>query len=85
VRGLRYHAGIMVEVARARIDIAWELGDLTTVAWERAFDLVVMTGHAFQVLTDDDQLRAALAGIHAALADDGRGETGLYSTVTRRR
>ena len=46
-------------------------GDLTTVAWEREFDLAVMTGHAFQQLVEDDLIRASLASIHAALAVDG--------------
>ena len=61
----------MLEVARTRSDIEWIPGDLTTVAWEREFDLAVMTGHAFQELAEDDQIRASLAAIHSALADDG--------------
>ncbi|MYT27445.1 MULTISPECIES: class I SAM-dependent methyltransferase [unclassified Streptomyces] len=36
------------------------------------FDLVVMTGHAFQVLTDDAAVRATLAAIRSALRDGGR-------------
>jgi SAM-dependent methyltransferase len=62
----------MLEVARARSDIEWILGDLASVEWDREFDLIVMTGHAFQVLLGDDELRAALAAIRSALADDGR-------------
>jgi SAM-dependent methyltransferase len=65
-------APAMLHVAQARSDIEWILGDLATVAWNRAFDLVVMTGHAFQVFTDDDHLRTSLAAIRSALADDGR-------------
>ena len=61
----------MLDIARTRSDIEWILGDLTTVAWEREFDLAVMTGHAFQELVEDDQIRASLAAIHSALADDG--------------
>ena len=61
----------MLEVARTRSDIEWIPGDLTTVAWEREFDLAVMTGHAFQQLVEDDLIRASLASIHAALAVDG--------------
>ncbi len=64
-------AAAMLRVARRRTDVEWVLGDLTSVAWDRAFDLIVMTGHAFQVLTVDDQLRASLAAIRSALADDG--------------
>ena len=62
----------MLEVARARPDIEWVLGDLAAVRWEGEFDLVVMTGHAFQVLTTDDQLRGALGAVRAALAEEGR-------------
>src|SRR6516225_6267366 len=40
----------MLNQARARSDIEWVLGDLSSVAWEREFDLIVMTGHAFQEL-----------------------------------
>ncbi|MFF2811926.1 class I SAM-dependent methyltransferase [Streptomyces sp. NPDC058000] len=36
------------------------------------FDLVVMTGHAFQALTGDAEVRAALAAIRSALRDGGR-------------
>ena len=39
--------------------IQWVLGDLASVGWERAFDLIVMTGHAFQVLVGDDDLRGS--------------------------
>ncbi|HTR59635.1 MAG TPA: class I SAM-dependent methyltransferase [Casimicrobiaceae bacterium] len=45
----------MLQQARKRSDIDWILGDLSTVAWDREFDLVVMTGHAFQVLLGDDE------------------------------
>ena len=40
----------MLNQARARSDIEWVLGDLTSVRWDREFDLVFMTGHAFQEL-----------------------------------
>lgn len=46
-------------------------GDLGSVAWAGEFDLVVMTGHAFQVLVTDAQLRSSLAAVRSALADDG--------------
>ena len=51
----------MLEQARRRNDIEWIRGDLGSVAWEREFDLVVMTGHAFQVFVEDDELRRSLA------------------------
>jgi SAM-dependent methyltransferase len=62
----------MLEQARKRSDIEWILGDLASVAWDREFDLVIMTGHAFQVLVEDDELRASLAAIRAALTKNGR-------------
>jgi len=62
----------MLEVARRRPDIEWILGDLATAPdCDREFDLVVMTGHAFQVLLGDDELRIALTAIATALTDDG--------------
>lgn len=65
-------AGAMLDLARKRSDIEWVHGDLASGNWEREFDLVVMTGHAFQVFLEDDELRAALATIRAALTDNGR-------------
>ena len=61
----------MLEQARRRSDIEWVLGDLASVAWRDEFDLVVMTGHAFQVFVEDDELRASLAAIRAALTEHG--------------
>jgi SAM-dependent methyltransferase len=69
--GLDPAAG-MLEQARKRTDIEWIHGDLGSVGWDREFDLVVMTGHAFQVFVEDEELRAALAAIRATLTDDGR-------------
>ena len=60
-------ANAMLDEARKRSDIEWVLGDLTSVDWCREFDLVVMTGHAFQVFVDDDQLRESLTAIRSAL------------------
>ena len=65
-------AEAMLEQARKRHDVEWVHGDLSSVAWSREYDLVVMTGHAFQVFVEDDQLRASLAAIRSALTDDGR-------------
>ncbi len=65
-------AGAMLEQARRRSDIEWILGDLASVGWDQAFDLVVMAGHAFQVFVGDDELRASLASIRSALTQDGR-------------
>lgn len=65
-------AEAMLEQARKRSDVEWVHGDLSSVVWRREFNLVVMTGHAFQVLVEDDQLRASLATIRSALTEDGR-------------
>ena len=62
----------MLTVARARTDIEWVQGDLASAPPVDRFDLIVMSGHAFQVLVTDDDLRVALAAIRAALTGDGR-------------
>ena len=65
-------ADAMLRQARKRSGIDWILGDLTTVGWRQEFDLVVMTGHAFQVFVEDDQLRESLTAIRTALTRGGR-------------
>ena len=65
-------AAAMLGQARKRPNIEWVLGDLASVDWCREFDLVVMTGHAFQVFVEDDQLRESLAAIRSALTEGGR-------------
>ncbi len=62
----------MLGQARRRSDIEWIGGDLASAGWEKAFDLVVMTGHAFQVLVEEDELLATLNAVRLALADEGR-------------
>lgn len=69
--GLDPAAG-MLEQARRRSDIEWILGDLSSVAFDREFDLAVMTGHAFQELITDGEVRAAFGSARSSLADDGR-------------
>ncbi|MFE0758882.1 class I SAM-dependent methyltransferase [Inquilinus sp. NPDC058860] len=68
-------AGAMLDIARARPGgdrVTWVRGDGRSVRLGRRFDLVVLTGHAFQVfLTPEDQL-AALRTIAAHLAPTGR-------------
>jgi SAM-dependent methyltransferase len=64
-------AEAMLDQARTRSDIEWILGDLVSVDWEQEFNLVVMTGHAFQVFVEDDEIRASLAAIRSALTEDG--------------
>jgi SAM-dependent methyltransferase len=62
----------MIAQARRRTDIEWILGDLSSRAWAGDFDLVVMTGHAFQVFVADEDLSAALASLRDALTENGR-------------
>jgi SAM-dependent methyltransferase len=69
--GLDPVAGMLAQ-ARKRSDIEWVLADLAAAAWDREFDLVVMTGHAFQVFIEDYKLHSALAAIRSALTDNGR-------------
>jgi SAM-dependent methyltransferase len=69
--GLDPAAG-MLAVARREASIDWTLGDLATARFAAPFDLVVMTGHAFQVLLGDEEIAAALAAIRAVLAPGGR-------------
>ncbi|MBI1185905.1 MAG: methyltransferase domain-containing protein [Alphaproteobacteria bacterium] len=64
-------AAAMLAHARARDDIEWIEGDLAGVCWEGAFDLVVMTGHAFQTLVHDAEVHAALVAVRTALIEDG--------------
>ncbi|SOD83986.1 trans-aconitate 2-methyltransferase [Streptomyces sp. Ag109_G2-15] len=70
--GIDPAAAMLVQARQAEPGIEWMLGDVTTHLWEGAFDLVVMTGHAFQELLGDEQVRATLRGAFRALADGGR-------------
>jgi len=62
----------MLAQARARDDIEWIRGEARALAPGRDFDLAIMTGHAFQVLIEDEELRATLAAVRAALRSEGR-------------
>ena len=65
-------AGRTGPTGRTVPDIEWVLGDLSGAGWRGEFDLIVMTGHAFQVLIGDEQLLAALTAVRSALAPGGR-------------
>jgi SAM-dependent methyltransferase len=69
--GLDPAAGMLAQ-ARRHTGIEWVQGDLVSAAWPPEFDLIIMTGHAFQVLVTDEELRAALAAARSALAAGGR-------------
>lgn len=65
-------AKAMLQQAQNRPDVEWRLGNAASVDWCQEFDLIVMTGHAFQVLVGDNQLRSSLAAVRSALTEDGR-------------
>ena len=62
----------MLDRARRRTDVTWVLGKAADAAWDREFELATMVSHAFQCLVDDDEVRASLVAIRAALVDGGR-------------
>ena len=68
-------AAAMLDVARARPgggQVAWVEADARTVRLGERFDLVVMTGHAFQVFLTGDDRRAVCGTIAAHLAAGGQ-------------
>ncbi len=64
-------AGPMLQQARKHSDIEWVLGEAGSGGWDSEFDLVVMTGHAFQVILSDDVISATLVAIRSALTEYG--------------
>ena len=62
----------MLTVAAHRSDIEWVQATAASLTFDREFELGLMTGHAFQVLIGDDEVRASLRTIHRALVDDDR-------------
>ncbi|OIJ84871.1 class I SAM-dependent methyltransferase [Streptomyces monashensis] len=71
--GLDPAAAMLVQARRARPDgVEWVLGDMRTRLWHGEFDLVVMTGHAFQELTGDEEIRRLLYAVREALGPGGR-------------
>jgi SAM-dependent methyltransferase len=66
-------ARAMLDLARrGDADIEWRLGDVRNLYVGRRFELVMMTGHAFQVLLGDEDVLAALTCVREHLAP-GRG------------
>ncbi|MEW1773882.1 methyltransferase domain-containing protein [Streptomyces sp. NPDC086777] len=71
--GLEPAAAMLVQARRAEPAVEWVLGDLRTRRWDgHGFDLAVMTGHAFQELLGDEEVRATLAAVRTALGPTGR-------------
>lgn len=68
-------APAMLDVARARPGgrtVTWITSDAVRLALEARFDLIVMTGHVFQVFLEDQEIAAALANLRRHLSPDGR-------------
>ncbi|AZP20206.1 class I SAM-dependent DNA methyltransferase [Streptomyces aquilus] len=65
-------AAMLVQARRREPRVEWVLGDLRSHFWHGEFDLVVMTGHAFQALVTDDDVRQALHAVRNALRAGGR-------------
>jgi SAM-dependent methyltransferase len=70
--GLDPAAAMLVQARAHEPGIEWVLGDLRAREWHGEFELAVMTGHAFQVLLGDEELRLALRAVRAALVPGGR-------------
>ncbi|MFD4562678.1 class I SAM-dependent methyltransferase [Streptomyces sp. NPDC058469] len=70
--GLDPAAAMLVRARAHEPGVEWLLGDLRARDWHREFELAVMTGHAFQVLLCDEELRLALRAVRAALVPGGR-------------
>lgn len=65
-------AGGMLAQARRYPDIEWLSGTLPDAGFTAEFDLVYMTGHAFQVLLTDEDINAFLHAARVALNPSGR-------------
>lgn len=69
--GLDPGAG-MLAVAREEPGVEWVAGTLRPGAYDAEFDLVTMTGHAFQELRADAEVRDLLGGMRDAVRPGGR-------------
>ena len=68
-------AAAMLAVARSKPyaeHVEWIESSAQTYRSQRRFDLVIMTGHAFQVLLRDNEMLAALETMQRHLKDGGR-------------
>lgn len=52
--------------------VTWVAGDAANLALATRFDLIVMTGHVFQVFLEDAEIVAALSNLRRHLAPGGR-------------
>src|SRR5688572_26437428 len=60
-----------LNVGRRRADIEWVCATAASMTFAREFELAVMTGHGFQVLVTDEDVRESLAAISRALVAGG--------------
>jgi SAM-dependent methyltransferase len=68
-------AAAMLDVARGRPGgeaVTWVTGDARDIRLRQRFDLVLLTGHAFQVFLTSEDRRAVISTIAAHLAPGGR-------------
>jgi SAM-dependent methyltransferase len=68
-------AAAMLDVARQRPGsdkVDWVEADARSLSLDERFDLIVLTGHAFQVFLSDDDVSQILRTIATHLAPDGR-------------
>ncbi len=68
-------AAAMLDVGRAKENgdkIEWVHTKAQNFASPKKFDLVIMTGHAFQVLLTDDDVRKVFTTVRAHLKHDGK-------------
>jgi ubiquinone/menaquinone biosynthesis C-methylase UbiE len=68
-------AKAMLDIARAKKSgdkVTWIEGDAREFRLDREFDLVLLTGHAFQVFLNERDQRAVLKTIEKHLAPNGR-------------
>jgi SAM-dependent methyltransferase len=67
-------APAMLDVARRKPhgkDVEWVQSPAETYRSEKRFDLIIMTGHAFQVLLRDDDILATFTTMRLHLSPDG--------------
>lgn len=65
----------MMLAARAKPEadkVSWVLSDATSLNLAARFDLIIMTGHVFQVFLSDEEIRAVLGNLRRHLAPGGR-------------
>ena len=68
-------AGAMLDIARRREDgdrVTWVETDAAGLDLATRFDLIIMTGHAFQTLLNDTEIHAALSTFARHLAPQGK-------------